>query len=292
VNVIDLDRPAAVPPARNRKSHLLVASALVIGAVMGAAGTYGWSARRQAADQDRRVSVFVFAEASQFLDGAPAGSVVLDGRVATVTGDARWVSGPEARTLVHRWRAELDGVLVGRGTALADDPALTVRLVEGRQPVRIVLDRPGNLPAHLQLFTDAQAVHTVAVTGESARPAYAEALLAAGGRVLRIAEDDAHLDLGRLMEGLGREGGRDGLPLQSVLVEAGPGLATALFARDLVDRFYLFTAPRLVGRGVPLLDGLTITRLRDALDFAEGHWEQIGGDILFRGYRRPVPDLV
>ena len=85
MNVIDLDRPAAVPPARNRKSHLLVVSALVVGAVLGAAVTYTWSARRQAAVQDRQVSVFVFAEASPFIDGAPAGSVVLDGRVATVT---------------------------------------------------------------------------------------------------------------------------------------------------------------------------------------------------------------
>lgn len=83
--MIDLDRPAAVPPDRNRRSHLLVAAALVAGAVLGAAVTYGWSARRQAAVQDRQVSVLVFAESSQFLDGLQTGSVVLDGRVATVT---------------------------------------------------------------------------------------------------------------------------------------------------------------------------------------------------------------
>jgi hypothetical protein len=85
MELIDLDRPAAVPPARNRKSHLLIMSALVIGALLGASGTYGWSAGRQAADRERQVSVFVFAEASPFIDGAPADSVVLDGRVATVT---------------------------------------------------------------------------------------------------------------------------------------------------------------------------------------------------------------
>jgi hypothetical protein len=85
MNVIDLDRPAAVPPARDRKPHLLAVSALVIGVVLGAAGTYSWSARRQAAVQDRQVSVFVFAEASQFLDSSQAGSVVLGGRVATIT---------------------------------------------------------------------------------------------------------------------------------------------------------------------------------------------------------------
>ena len=85
MSVIDLDRPAPVPPVPERKSHLLVVSALVIGVVLGAFGTYGWFARRQAAVQDRQVSVLVLAETSQFLDGGASGSVDLDGRVATVT---------------------------------------------------------------------------------------------------------------------------------------------------------------------------------------------------------------
>jgi hypothetical protein len=85
MNVIDLDRPAIVPPARSRKSYLLVASALVIGAVLGACATYGWSVGRKATARDRQVSVFVFADASPFIDGIPADSVVLNGRVATVT---------------------------------------------------------------------------------------------------------------------------------------------------------------------------------------------------------------
>jgi hypothetical protein len=85
MHVIDLDRPSVVPPARDRKSHLLVASALVIGVVLGACATYGWSAGRQAAARDRQVSVFVFAEASPFVADVPADTVVLDGRVATVT---------------------------------------------------------------------------------------------------------------------------------------------------------------------------------------------------------------
>jgi hypothetical protein len=89
MNVIDLDRPAAVPPARRRKSHLPVLGALVIGAVLGASATCGWSASREAAARDRPVAVFVFAEASPFLDDAPAGRVVLGGRVATVTLTSR-----------------------------------------------------------------------------------------------------------------------------------------------------------------------------------------------------------
>lgn len=207
----------------------------------------------------------------------------LDGHVATSTGDARWVSGTAARQLVHTWRARLDAVLVGSGTARADDPALTVRHVEGRQPVRVVLDRAGLLPATLQLFRDAYADHTLAVTSEAASPAYAEVLLDAGGRILRVPEVEGHLDLGVLLDHLGRDGGSDGRPLQSLLVEAGPGLATALFRQQLVDRFCLFIAPKLLGRGTPLLHALNIETMADALSFTESSWEQVGDDLLFRG---------
>lgn len=212
----------------------------------------------------------------------------LDGRIATTTGDARWVSGTEARTQVHTWRAHLDGVLVGSGTARQDDPALTVRHVDGRQPVRIVLDRAGTLPPHLQLFSDDFVAQTLAIVGESARPAYADALQQAGGRLWHLPERDGHLDLEILLERLGREGGANNRPMQSLLVEAGPGLATALFRRDLVDRFFLFVAPKLLGDGVPTLHALGIERMADARTFAEQRWETIGADLLFRGYRHAV----
>jgi diaminohydroxyphosphoribosylaminopyrimidine deaminase/5-amino-6-(5-phosphoribosylamino)uracil reductase len=74
--------------------------------------------------------------------------------------------------------------------------------------------------------------------------------------------------------------------MQSLLVEAGPGLATALFQQDLVDRFFCFVAPKLVGDGMPSLRSLGIDRMADALTFAESTWETVGGDLLFRGYRR------
>ena len=213
----------------------------------------------------------------------------LDGQVATRTGNARWVSGAASRHLVHQWRAELDAVLVGSGTARADDPALTVRHVEGRQPTRIVLDRTGTLPPHLQLFTDTFAARTLAVTNLSAEPAYADVLRENGGHLLRLPETSGHLDLVALLDRLGQDGGRDGgRPMTSLLVEAGPGLATALIRQDLADRFFLFVAPKLVGRGTPALGDLGIDRMAEAMGFAEGRWAAIGNDLLFRGYRRAV----
>ena len=214
----------------------------------------------------------------------------LDGRVATRTGDSQWITGPEARTLVHRWRAELDGVLVGTGTARSDDPRLTVRHVDGPQPLRLVLDREGTLPPDRTLFTDDHAGRTLAVVGEEQlRPAYADALEGAGGHLLRIPEtDDGHLELRALLQRLGTDAGHDAAPLQSLLVEAGPGLATALLRQDLVDRFFCFVAPKVVGGGTPSLRDLGITAMDDALTFAERAWEAVGDDMLLRGYCREV----
>jgi diaminohydroxyphosphoribosylaminopyrimidine deaminase/5-amino-6-(5-phosphoribosylamino)uracil reductase len=214
----------------------------------------------------------------------------LDGCIATRTGDSQWITGEAARTLVHRWRAELDGVLVGHGTARSDDPRLTVRHVEGPQPLRLVLDRAGTLPPDRTLFTDDHADHTVAVVSEErSQPDYADRLTDAGGTVLRIPETDAeHLDLSAFLQRLGTDAGRKSEPLQSLLVEAGPGLATALFRQDLVDRFFCFLAPKVVGEGLPAIRDLGITEMNDALTFAEHEWETVGDDVLLRGYRRTV----
>ena len=216
----------------------------------------------------------------------------IDGRVATRTGDSRWISGEAARTRVHEWRAALDGVLVGTGTARSDDPRLTVRHVEGPQPQRIVLDRTGALPPDRTLFTDDHADRTTAVLGEERpRPAYADALTEAGGHVLRVPETpDEHLDLRALLRRLGTDGGRETEPIQSLLVEAGPGLATALFRQDLVDRFFCFVAPKVVGEGRPSVGDLDIAEMKNALTFAEQRWEPIGDDVLLRGYCRALDD--
>ncbi|HMB91434.1 MAG TPA: dihydrofolate reductase family protein, partial [Rhodothermales bacterium] len=117
---------------------------------------------------------------------------------------------------------------------------------------------------------------------------YADALQTAGGRVVRLPETNGHLDLDALLDWLGREGGQDGNPLQSLLVEAGPGLATALWEQDLVDRYFAFVAPKLIGQGVPVVGNLGIEKMAEALTFAEHSWETIGDDLLFRGYRHRV----
>ncbi|MEM6288229.1 MAG: bifunctional diaminohydroxyphosphoribosylaminopyrimidine deaminase/5-amino-6-(5-phosphoribosylamino)uracil reductase RibD [Bacteroidota bacterium] len=213
-------------------------------------------------------------------------AATLDGQIATASGDSRWVSGPEARARVHALRAEVDAVLVGAGTARLDDPSLTVRdapLARGQsQPLRVVLDRLGALPPSLRLFTD-RAAPTLAVTTEAADPAYDVPLL-------RVPKADGHLDLGAVLDRLGAgEGLPDGVrKVQSLLVEAGPGLSTALLAHDLVDRVLWFVAPKLVGAGTPSVGDLGTARMADALAFVEAAWEMVGPDALLVGHRRGV----
>ena len=216
-------------------------------------------------------------------------AATLDGQVATASGDSRWVTGPEARRRVHTMRAEADAVLVGAGTARADDPALTVRSVElapgQTHPLRVVLDRRGELAPELALFDG--AAPTVAAAAEGARPAYAGA---ADVAVWELPIVDGHLDLGALLDRLAAD---DGLPggrraVQSVLVEAGPGLATALLRAELVDRVAWFVAPKLVGAGTPAVRDLGVGAMAEALAPAEVRWETLGTDALLLAELRPT----
>lgn len=215
----------------------------------------------------------------------------LDGRIATVTGDSRWVTGKEARTLVHRMRAESDAVLIGSGTALKDNPALTVRHDwpgrsenDDRQPYRIVLDRKGMLPSDLGLFNDGFVEKTIVFTAPGNVTTYAERVPVA---VLSVPERNGHLSLEAVLDTLGS---RDVFPIiQSVMVEAGPGLATALLSQDLVDRLDLFIAPKILGKGISSVHDLGITAMGDALRFADHRIQQVGEDLHFTGWIRPVP---
>ena len=212
----------------------------------------------------------------------------LDARIAGASGASQWISGDLSRRLAHHWRAEADGVLVGTETARQDNPSLTVRHVEGRHPVRIVLDRTGRLPADLNLFTDAQADKTIVVVAESTHIPYEQALVERGGRVLRMSVRNDALPLDHMLEALGERGGRGGLPMQSLLVEGGAALAASLLRKDLVDRLFLFIAPKALGAGPVAIDEIGREDLAEALTFAEHAWESVGEDMVFKGYRRAL----
>jgi riboflavin-specific deaminase-like protein len=194
----------------------------------------------------------------------------LDGRIATRTGSARWISGPEATRFAHELRAAAGAVVVGSGTALADDPQLTVRLCEGPQPIRVVLDGRGRLPATARLFTDA-AAPTVHATRAPARPP-------AGSHVeawaLPAGAEGQGIDLHALLARLADRG------VESVLVEGGRLVLTAFLRARLVDRLVITLAPMILGAGVDAVGDLGVDRIADARRFVMERLFRLGDDVM------------
>jgi diaminohydroxyphosphoribosylaminopyrimidine deaminase/5-amino-6-(5-phosphoribosylamino)uracil reductase len=178
-------------------------------------------------------------------------AATLDGRVAAADGTSRWITGDEARAAVHRLRATCDAVVVGSGTALADDPQLTVRDADGRtaprQPLRVVVDRRDRLPATARVLDDAAPTHV----SRAATPA----------------------DL--LAELFDRD-------VRRVLLEGGPTLAAAFLRDGLVDEAVVHLAPKLLGAGPSLVGDLGIPTIAGALSLAIVDVTRLGGDVEVR----------
>ena len=212
----------------------------------------------------------------------------LDGRVATEDGETRWITGPESRALVHRMRADADAVAVGVGTALADDPLLTARDVEGpvRQPRRVVFDSDARLPPGAALVRDAADAPVTVVAGPAAAPDRVAALRGAGVEVLVVPEADP---LRRIAAALERLGAAD---VQSLLLEGGPRLAGAFLAAGAVDRVAWFTAPILIGgSGAPAaLAGAGLGRLADVPRLRGVEVSRAGDDVVVSGRLRELPE--
>jgi diaminohydroxyphosphoribosylaminopyrimidine deaminase/5-amino-6-(5-phosphoribosylamino)uracil reductase len=204
-------------------------------------------------------------------------AVTLDGKVATETGDSRWISGEASRARAHRWRAESDAVAVGIGTALADDPQLTARVeAVARQPRRIVFDSDARLPLDSKLVAAADSVPLSVVVSRAAPRTAVSALTAAGADIVVAAGENAPARVFSALEQLGAQG------ITSLLLEGGPRLAGAFFDAGEIDELRLFVAPLLIGgraaRG--MIEGTGGERIADALPASELRCERIDTDLL------------
>jgi len=199
----------------------------------------------------------------------------LDGRIATATGDSKWITGEEARRFAHRLRSEHDAILVGIGTVLADDPQLTVRLIEGRDPLRVVVDTTLRTPLTARVLANGAASGTLIVCAESADRARVQAVEDLGGEVLRLAANETGIDIASLLEALGRRG------IKSVLVEGGQRIITSVLAARAADRVIAIVAPKIIGQGIESIGDLGITHVSDALTFASMSTLKLGPDIVF-----------
>ncbi len=206
----------------------------------------------------------------------------LDGRIATRTGDSKWVTGKKARAWVHRMRHETDAILVGVGTVLADDPRLTARVPgkKTRDPLRVILDTGLSTPPWAAVLRGHSDSDTLIICGPEAQDARREALAAAGARVEAVPlGPGARVDLSAALSLLGR------LSVTSLLVEGGARVLASFLAAGLVDRMHLFLAPKFLGGddGVPLFSGEGAEKMADCTRLSDPSVCLVGEDVLVTG---------
>jgi diaminohydroxyphosphoribosylaminopyrimidine deaminase / 5-amino-6-(5-phosphoribosylamino)uracil reductase len=206
----------------------------------------------------------------------------LDGKIATAGGESQWLTGEAARAFGHRLRHRVDAILVGLNTALSDDPQLTTRLLRGRgrDPIRVVLDSRLRLPLTAKLLhLDSPAPTWVACTREAPKEKI-RAIKDLGAEVLVFPPEAGRVPLKPLLELLGRQ------QVQSLLVEGGAEVLGGFFDQRLVNQFYFFFAPKILGgRAAPgVLGGEGVARLAEAHQAKAPIISRIGPDLLISGY--------
>jgi diaminohydroxyphosphoribosylaminopyrimidine deaminase/5-amino-6-(5-phosphoribosylamino)uracil reductase len=206
-------------------------------------------------------------------------AMTLDGKVATDTGDSRWISGEASRAEVHRLRHEHDAIMVGIGTIISDDPKLTTRMtLEGMHPTRIIIDSTLRIPLESQLLHDRSADTIILTTQGCDRDKKAD-LHALGVEIVEV-NDGNRVDLSKAMKLIGER------EIASVLVEGGATLGGALLDQHLVDKIVLYIAPKIIGGdnapNVWRMGG--IPWMKDAIPFRDVSYEQVGQDLRFIGF--------
>jgi 3,4-dihydroxy 2-butanone 4-phosphate synthase/GTP cyclohydrolase II len=196
----------------------------------------------------------------------------LDGRIATHAGDSKWISGEPERCVSHALRAACDAVLVGVGTVLSDDPQLTVRLVPGTSPTRIVLDSTLRLPDDARILED--EAPTIVVTTDRSSPARRRELEARGIAVRVVPAGPGGVDLPVALRVLHDAG------VRSLLVEGGAQVITSLLRGRLVDRLVVAIAPTIVGAGKEAVGDLHTTRIAEGLRLTRRTLQPVGEDLL------------
>jgi diaminohydroxyphosphoribosylaminopyrimidine deaminase/5-amino-6-(5-phosphoribosylamino)uracil reductase len=203
-------------------------------------------------------------------------AMTLDGRIADQKGHSQWITGSDSRKKVQALRREVDAVLIGRETAMRDNPSLTPRPARGRKPFRVVLDRTLRVPLKQKLFTDPQAKRTLVYCGAGASATKRKALEKRGVTVIPVRLKRGQLDLNVVLKDLGKRA------LLHVLCEGGGQLAESLVREGLVDEAWFFVAPSFLGGSSrPVLEGKGwLMDQKPMLRFSS--MEPLGADLLIR----------
>ena len=210
-------------------------------------------------------------------------AATLDGKIATAGRESRWITGVAARRAVRKLREASDGILVGIGTVLADDPSLTARNDSGRaaNPLRIILDPKLRIPLEAKVLTDGKA-HTLVVTTRSSLKKKRDLLKGSGAEILVLPDDGGRFAWKRVLAELGRRG------LNALLIEGGAEVNASVLRSGAVDKLMYFIAPKLLGGNdaVGAIGGSSPARLLEALPLRDVTVSQIGADILVIGRLR------
>lgn len=206
----------------------------------------------------------------------------LDGKIATTTGESKWITGVQAREQGHRLRDIYDAILVGVNTVLADDPSLTARLPEGRgrDPIRIIVDSSARTPTVARIFLQESAAYNIIATTESASPERKASLMATGADVIVVPGSGPTVDLAKLMEILGQR------EITSVLIEGGGQINGSALRSGIVDKVAWFIAPIIIGgdRAPGPVRGEGIEKLSSATKLYNIDIERLGQDLYITGY--------
>src|SRR5437899_12340511 len=201
----------------------------------------------------------------------------LDGRIATAAGHSHYINGAEGLAHLHRLRALVDAVVVGIGTALADDPQLTVRRVAGPHPVRVVVDPRGRLPASARLLA-ADGVDRLVVTSQGTR-------LPAGVETIALAADNGHIAPSAILAALAERG------LRRIMIEGGAATVSRFLAAGCLDRLHIVVAPLILGAGPAAVPLTPVERVEEALR-PPVRAQRLGDEVLFdcdlSAQRKPV----
>jgi len=209
-------------------------------------------------------------------------AMTLDGWTAVSTGDSKWITNEMSRRFVHRLRNRVDSLMVGIGTVLSDDPSLTTRLPyeKGRDPVRIILDTHLRMSRHAAVINHDSASKTLIMVGDHVSSKKINGLQKEGVAIMKCPTEEGRIELTGLMDILGKES------LTSVLLEGGSTLMGAMIRKKLIDKFYIFKAPKILGSGDgrPMAAGPGPTRMDECLGLKDIQVKRFNDDILIAGY--------
>ena len=205
--------------------------------------------------------------------------MTLDGKIATKTGASRWITGPAARERVHAERLRHAAIMVGIGTVLADDPQLTCRIKDGRNPLRVICDSRLRTPITSAIAQSARDVPTIIACAPNASDERASKLEETGCEIVRAPEHDGRIDLRQLMGALGKRG------IDSVFIEGGATLAACALEAGIVNHVQAFIAPKIfAGVGAPSpLGGTGVNTPYQAWTLSSTTVERLGDDVLIEG---------